>query len=98
MSSVQLGSLLHLAQSSLTSELMLLGVHLDVVLREAKTPMLGKESAVSTFQNVQVRIGEFRILIKVKRTIILADVFSHDGGSVGGVLAVKYQGGLRLGG
>jgi hypothetical protein len=46
---VQLGTLLNLAKATLTRELMLLRVHLNVVLREAKGAVLSIESAVPTF-------------------------------------------------
>lgn len=68
---------------------MLFGVHLNVILGKASTPVFSKERTVSTIKDVHLRVGELWVLFGVSRAIVLSDMTSHDGCSMGRILAVE---------
>lgn len=74
---------------SLACVRMLLGVHLNVVLGEASTSVLGEERTVSTVQNVYLGVGELRVVFRISRAILFAYMTSHDGCPVCRVFAVE---------
>ena len=65
------------------------GIHLDVRLGIASIAVFLEEVAVSTIQDIDLRIGKPRIELDVGITIFGSDVSSHDRGSVGRVLAME---------
>lgn len=91
LSSTQLRTLFDLPEATLTGVFMLLGVHLNIVLRETERTMLSKESAVPPFQDVQVRVAELRVLIDVIGTIPVANVLGHDRSPMRRILAMQNQ-------
>ena len=88
----QLGPVL--AESShlpLACKRMLLGIHLNIILGEATSPVVREESAVSAIKDVYFRVGQLGILFCISSTVLFPHMTSHDGCSVGGILAVKDQ-------
>jgi hypothetical protein len=74
---------------SLACVCMLFGVHLNVILGEASTSVLGEEGTVSTIQNVHLGVGKLRVVFRIRRAIVLPDMTSHDGCSMCRILAMK---------
>jgi len=68
---------------------MLLGIHLNIVLREATALVLSEETTVSTIQNIDFRVGELGVMFGVGRAILLSNMTSHDGSTVCRVLAME---------
>lgn len=97
LSPIQLGPLLHLAEASLASEFVLLGRHLDIVLRVAQRAVLGEEGTVTTVQDIQIGVGELRVVVRVESAILVTNVLGHNRGAMGRVFAVEDQGRPRLG-
>lgn len=97
MSSVQLGTLLHLAEAALAGEFVFLGRHFDVVLGVTKCAVFGEERTVTSVQDVQIRITQVGVLVNVEGAVPMADVLRHDGSSVGRIFAVQNKGRPGLG-
>lgn len=73
--SAQLGALSEPTHLALAGVGMLLGAHLDVVLREAAATMVGEERAVPSFQDVDLGVCELGIAVLVDRAIVSTDEF-----------------------
>lgn len=94
---VELGTLLDFAKTTLAGELVLFGTHLDVVLGVAADAMGCEEGAVTTIQNVHIRISQVRVGINIDSSVMVPNVLGHDGGPVGRILAMKNERSTRLG-
>lgn len=101
LSTNQLGTLLmlYLSHAHLTSVLVLLGFHLDVVSREASVAMVLVEGAIATIEHIRFRIGKMWVAFCIDSTVLVSDVLGHQGGTMSRVFAVEDQqcfGGLLM--
>lgn len=95
---VQLGSLLDFSQTSLTSELVFLISHLDIVLWETEGSVLGVKRAIAAVEDVHVRVCQIRVRININGAVLVTQVLGHDGGTVSGVFTVQDNGSAGVGG
>lgn len=93
LSTDQLGSLLmfDLAHTHLTCVFMLLGLHLDIVSREAPITMVLVEGTVAAVENVSFRVGQVWIGLLVDITVLASNVLAHERSTVSRVFTVKDQ-------
>lgn len=93
LSTNKLGTLLvlHLAHTHFASVLMLLGLHLDVVLREAAVSMVLVEGAIATVENIGFGVGQVWIAFSIDSAILVSDVFGHQGSTVCRIFTVENQ-------
>lgn len=88
--STELCPLLELAQPLFTFLLVVLVLHLDIVLRETLGPVVGKELAVATIQDVHFGIGQLGILEVVDCPVTVTDKLCHAWGTEFRVFAVEH--------
>lgn len=74
---------------------MLLGLHLDVVSREAPITMVLVEGTVATIKDVSFGVGQVWIGLVVDLAILASNVLAHERSTVSRVFTVKDQ--QRLG-
>lgn len=94
---VELCSLLELAQPLFALVLMVLVLHLDVVLGKALGPVIGKELAVATVEDVHLGVIELGILEVIDSTITVAYKLGHARGAKLRVFTVKDKQGVGRG-
>lgn len=73
---VQLAPALDLCHAHLAGRLVFLGLHLNVVLGEAEGAVVLEEGAVAAVEDVDVGVGEPRVVFFVDLTIAAPDVLS----------------------
>lgn len=88
--------LLDLGHAALAGQLMSLVIHLDVILREAFGAVVGEEFAVAAVEDVEVWVGESGVVGGVDITVVVADVFCGQRGTVDRVFAVENEEGRGL--
>jgi hypothetical protein len=57
---------------------MFLSRHLNVILWKTEGTMLSEKGTISTVQNVDFRIGEFRVSVNIDCAIFMPDEFRPD--------------------
>jgi hypothetical protein len=67
---VKLGALSKLVQAAFAGLLVLLGVHAEVVLRKAASRVRVIERAVATIKNIDLRVVQFRVAMRVLFAIL----------------------------
>ena len=91
LSTAELCTLLEFTQTLFALSLMVLVLHLDIALREALGPVVGKELAVPTIENVHFGIGELWVLEVVDGAVLVADELGHAGGTKLRVFTVENE-------